>query len=416
MGVIMIPFSHTPIISKFNDVFDSLKAQIDDLQDDYFITNDDEKLYSYFLEKHMMNELIIVETPIQKRLDKVKVKVPNIVGNSNLSLVRYSEVDGTRLTFEYSFSGDSFLFDCRPNTVFLSRVPEIELIRNTFKVFSEEINSLLESNSMVLQVRIEKDFRLITSAVDSVNKEVNVFNSQLMKTIKTLILSRRQQIDLMQKLHNTYEIPLIPINPSLVNVIKVQKKVIELNQPTKSAPEYCMSDESYRDILDIIKHTCCTFERTSKTYRNFQEEELRDSILASLNGIFKGSAASEAFRKNGHTDICLEFINRAAFVAECKFWRGEKSIIDAIEQLLGYITWRDNKLCLIIFSRNSDFFKVLEKSKGLLKSLEDLESYNEENRNEIRITLRSKKNSNQLIKIQVMIFDLSIKGEIQIET
>ena len=37
-----------------------------------------------------------------------------------------------------------------------------------------------------------------------------------------------------------------------------------------------------------------------------------------------------------------------AFVGECNFWGGETTLADIFEQLLGYTTWQDNRLALIL--------------------------------------------------------------------
>jgi hypothetical protein len=55
------------------------------------------------------------------------------------------------------------------------------------------------------------------------------------------------------------------------------------------------------------------------------------------------------------------------FVAECKFWNGEKSYFEAIDQLINYLTWRDTKTSLILFVRQKDFSVVLEKIDGKTK-------------------------------------------------
>ncbi len=51
------------------------------------------------------------------------------------------------------------------------------------------------------------------------------------------------------------------------------------------------------------------------------------------------------------------------FVAECKYWRGEKSYADTIDQILSYLSWRDTKAALVIFNRSKGFTHVLEKIK-----------------------------------------------------
>ena len=73
-------------------------------------------------------------------------------------------------------------------------------------------------------------------------------------------------------------------------------------------------------------------------------------VLAQLNGHFKGAATGEAFRGKGKTDIRIEQDDRAAFVGECKNWNGETGATKAIDQLLGYLTWRDGKAALIVFN------------------------------------------------------------------
>lgn len=54
------------------------------------------------------------------------------------------------------------------------------------------------------------------------------------------------------------------------------------------------------------------------------------------------------------------FDNQNVFIAECKFWGGKKLYQDTIDQLLGYVTYRDTKTAILIFNRNKDFSNVLE--------------------------------------------------------
>jgi hypothetical protein len=52
---------------------------------------------------------------------------------------------------------------------------------------------------------------------------------------------------------------------------------------------------------------------------------------------------------------------RNVFIAECKFWGGEKQFLETIDQLLSYLSWRDTKAAVIIFNRNANFSDVLKK-------------------------------------------------------
>jgi hypothetical protein len=49
------------------------------------------------------------------------------------------------------------------------------------------------------------------------------------------------------------------------------------------------------------------------------------------------------------------------FIAECKFWKGEKQLLETIDQLLSYLSWRDTKAAILVFSRNANFSDVLAK-------------------------------------------------------
>ena len=63
------------------------------------------------------------------------------------------------------------------------------------------------------------------------------------------------------------------------------------------------------------------------------------------------------------TDIRIEGGGRAAFVAECKIWRGQKEFLAAVDQLASYLIWRDSKTALIILN------KKIQKFSNVLKQI-----------------------------------------------
>ena len=131
-------------------------------------------------------------------------------------------------------------------------------------------------------------------------------------------------------------------------------------------------------------------------------------MLAHLNGHYKGSATGETFRKKGKTDIRIEDENRAAFVAECKVWKGEKVVTEAIDQLMGYLTWRDCKSALIIFNKhNLKFSEILQKVPVLLRNHrffnKDLGSVGD---GEWSYIFRSGEDEARLIYLRVFLFNI----------
>ncbi|MFC0213896.1 hypothetical protein ACFFK0_15805 [Paenibacillus chartarius] len=150
------------------------------------------------------------------------------------------------------------------------------------------------------------------------------------------------------------------------------RRKMPVSQPASSAqpfkPEPSLGSDDYEHILEIINKTALMLERSPQTFRSMGEEQLRDQFLVPLNSHYEGQATGETFNFNGKTDILIKAQDRNIFVAECKIWRGQKSLSDALDQLLGYSTWRDTKTALIIFNRNKDLTNVLSKIPETVKN------------------------------------------------
>jgi hypothetical protein len=73
------------------------------------------------------------------------------------------------------------------------------------------------------------------------------------------------------------------------------------------------------------------------------KEDLRSHFLVQLNGAFHGQATGETFNFQGKTDILIRVDGKNIFIAECKFWKGEKSFPATLDQLLSHLSWRDTK-------------------------------------------------------------------------
>jgi hypothetical protein len=125
------------------------------------------------------------------------------------------------------------------------------------------------------------------------------------------------------------------------------------------SPHPALDEKTYQDILTPIRWMGKTIERDPAAYASLGEENLRTQFLALLNGSFEGQGSGETFSLNGKTDIYLRVSERAVFIAECKFWNGPTGFNGIIDQLTGYLTWRDSKTAILVFVRNADFATVL---------------------------------------------------------
>ena len=188
--------------------------------------------------------------------------------------------------------------------------------------------------------------------------------------------------------------------------IPLKRNIVPVAKHYESSNYYGISDSDYRDILATIKHTASTYERTPTSYKSLLEEDLRNTLLASLNATYKGDATGETFRNSGKTEICIERENRAAFVAECKMWTGQKEVEKAIIQLDNYLTWRDCKAALIFFVRRKDFLRTLDAAESALRAFKNMRNVTAMDKNEFDCLFLSESNPGQQIKLRVMLFNL----------
>ena len=118
-------------------------------------------------------------------------------------------------------------------------------------------------------------------------------------------------------------------------------------------PEPALADEDYQEILRIMSNMVQVMELSPHAFLEMDEESLRTHFLVQLNGAFSGQATGETFNFQGKTDILIRVEGRNVFIAECKFWKGDKAFIATLDQLLSYLSWRDTKAAVLVFNRNT---------------------------------------------------------------
>jgi len=172
-------------------------------------------------------------------------------------------------------------------------------------------------------------------------------------------------------------------------------------------PEPTLNEEIYNDILQIIHDVGKQFERLPSTYSGKDEEQLRDHILLMLEPNFEGSATGETFNKTGKTDILLRYEGTNVFIAECKFWRGEKAYLRTVDQLLRYLTWRDSKAAIVLFVANKDFTSVLNIVKKATPTHSNyLRTYGEHDETWLRYGFHLEGDPNREVKIAIMLYHI----------
>ena len=91
-----------------------------------------------------------------------------------------------------------------------------------------------------------------------------------------------------------------------------------------------MADQDYEAVLSVLANSRNALERTPSMTATLTEEKIRDLLLVNLNAQFEGAAAGEVFNGSGKTDILIRERDRNIFVAECKIWKGPKTVTDGL--------------------------------------------------------------------------------------
>jgi hypothetical protein len=148
-------------------------------------------------------------------------------------------------------------------------------------------------------------------------------------------------------------------------------------------------------------------EQSPKAFDKMGEEDLRTQFLVQLNGQYEGRATGETFNFQGKTDILIREGDRNVFIAECKFWGGEKQFLETIDQLLSYLSWRDTKTAIVVFNRNANFSDVLSKiAEAVPKHKNYKRTVGKPNESSFRYIFHQPGDPNRELTVSVLAFDV----------
>jgi hypothetical protein len=275
----------------------------------------------------------------------------------------------TVVTFHIPVSGDLQLLRTIPSRRILWTMP-VDVKHNEI---SFDVINFQDDAAAIVNAK-DQNLKSIMKQLDNVNEEVRRYNAQVESRVRNVIQSRKKQIEKQTGVLAALGVPIRKSSntPATFAVPAPQiRKKIEVTKPevhdTDFVPEPTLDSSTFMDILRLINDVGKQFERLPSIYKGKEEEHLRDHILMILEPNFIGSATGETFNKSGKTDILLRHESSNIFIAECKFWKGAKSFVDAVSQLLGYLTWRDSKAAVVIFVQNTDFTQVLKTAHREIK-------------------------------------------------
>lgn len=401
-------FSDQDLRMMFREQLANAQIEVDKITKGLFQTNSDEQIV-----QHLYSKMEILPLEVHPESGEITEHQETKVQDVNVYHAAVF-VKGVELEYSLSYSGKSKLWRFKPST-FTFNPPRgyvnPDRINDQTGIIKIKFGYPdYEFKPENVKVEIEKAIGDISEYLKWSKKDVLAHNQQIFSEIENLVSQRRDRLGGIQATIEALEIPIRRREGSPTTIkLPIKKKVISTLTPKgKSDPEYGISNQNYEQILNVIRHEGATFERTPSTFAVHNEEELRDILLAHLNGHFEGRAAGEVFRKNGKTDISIEFKNRAAFIAECKIWRGETALNDAVDQLLGYLTWRDVKTSIVIFNKeNKDFSHIQDTiPEALSKHPKFIREKERSKHGEWKIIFKSKHDEQREVIVHVFVFDL----------
>lgn len=364
------PFSDGQVHATFDNHIQKVLREIDALDNEYALKASQAELEEHFLDKATINPLLLhTDDKYIENQRGVQIDVSHDFRRA-VSPGETAHVRGTQVTIAIPFEGDALLWKIRPSRFSLSGYPEIAVHddRISFQ-FSFPDDS---ANEQQLKAEIDRAVSSLTDAVANQQRDVDQHNASAPQKIKQRLEAKRQKAQESTSAISSLGIPIKRRDKPATYTIPARRRSKPVQRPPVAkepyAPEPALSDHEFAHILSVLRSMSLVIERNPDSFRTMDEEGIRDHFLLQLNGHYEGGATGETFNRSGKTDILIREADRNVFIAECKFWRGPKGFAEAVDQLLGYLTWRDCKCALMVFNRNKDAASVAERMHEVMEA------------------------------------------------
>lgn len=310
------------------------------------------------------------------------------------------------VTYHVPFDGNGAAFQYEPSS---RTVPGPRGI-----VIGQEVLIRLESNGQTaeqLNASFSSRIHEIRKHLNTLGNDVKGIPRDIEASVRHYIDERRAELLRSKNLVANLGFPMKKREsaPSTYRAPDVRRKVsaIQTKVVAPFKPEPTLDESDYQHILGVMDNMTKVMERSPHTFHKMGEEDIRQHFLVQLNGQYEGQATGETFNFEGKTDILIRSEGRNIFIAECKFWHGEKGFAETVDQLLSYLTWRDTKTALVVFNKNKNLSGVLEAIKAAMPNHPQYKRGPKiEGETRFRYILASTSDPNREIIVTVLVYDV----------
>lgn len=266
------------------------------------------------------------------------------------------------------FEGNYKLFYCMPSRSTIVYLEDNVVIGNS-NIKATITLTQFDENAYFSEVN--EIISTVSTNLPTINAETKPWNDRLENLIQQALENRK---GVVSKKFDFFEKIGLKVNPKFTEFLlppTITKKAIptpatETSKTVAKEKVPILLQEVYTDIREVLYNVGKAIERKPSIYKDKHEEDLRDVFLLFLETRYEATTGvGEAFNKKGKTDILLKYAKDGTnlFVAECKFWKGQKKLAEGIDQLLGYLTHRDTKTALIFFVDQKEMTSIVSTIK-----------------------------------------------------
>lgn len=348
---------------------ENLKSEINISDENWLLEKSVDDLCKDFVKNYRIDIPIINRNEIKKDYENMEIDVSGDPKYTTDDQSRPVYVQGIRIEISVPYTGRMAAFRWKPTTHTLN--PPRATVSNSGEHLILVITGTNLEEGIVLQ-EINGTLDKIDDCLSALREDADKFNRDLGSVTRQYIEERRTELLKNRKLFVSLPFKLKERNDSAKTYTapevrrEITPKPPQANSQTDQL-EPILDETDYEHILKVIENMAQVMEYNPAAFSKMGEEPLRWHFLVQLNGHYEGQATGETFNKDGKTDILVKSEGKNIFIAECKFWRGPKKLTETISQLLGYSSWHDTKVAVIVFNRSKNFTNVLDSIRSKTK-------------------------------------------------